>query len=135
LLTKAGAGHPIAAIYFLWSAALVAACLGDMLGDKDETPGPAPLDAVIVLCTGIATTFVIFIFQYLTWSQVGNAVMLGVQARYLLPILPLVALAIPRICFAGGDVWRTACGLVPIVASATGLVALPVAVVWLYYVQ
>jgi hypothetical protein len=122
-------------IYFLWSAALVAACLGDMLGDKDETPGPAPLDAVIVLCAGIATTFVIFIFQYLTWSQVGNAVMLGVQGRYLLPILALVALAVPRICFAGGDVWRTACGLVPIVASAAGLVALPVAVVWRYYVQ
>jgi Predicted membrane protein (DUF2142) len=122
-------------IYLLWSAALVAACVGDMLGHKDEAPGPAPLDAVIVLCAATASIFIIFIFQYLTWTLFGNAVVLGVQGRYFLPMLPLTALALPRIRFAGGDVWRTACGLVPAVASAAGLVALPVAVVWRYYAQ
>ena len=122
-------------IYLLWTAAFAAACLGDMLGDKDEKPGPAPLDTVIVLCTGIATTFVIFIFQYLTWASVGNAEIHEVRGRYLLPILALTVLAIPRIRFAGGDAWRTAFGVVPVAASAAGLVALPVAVVWRYYVQ
>jgi uncharacterized membrane protein len=121
--------------YLLWTAAFAAACLGDMLGDKDEKPGPAPLDTVIVLCTGIATTFVIFIFQYLTWASVGDAEILEVRGRYLLPTLALTALAIPRIRFAGGDAWRNVFGVVPVVASAAGLVALPVTVVWRYYVQ
>jgi len=122
-------------IYLLWTAAFAAACFGDMLGDEDEKPGPAPLDAVIVLCAGIATTFVIFIFQYLTWASVGDAEILEVRGRYLLPILALMALAIPRIRFAGGKVWRTAFAAVPVVASAAGLLALPVAVVWRYYMQ
>jgi hypothetical protein len=122
-------------IYLLWTAAFAAACLGDVLGDKDEKPGPAPPDSVIVLCAGIATTFVIFIFQYLTWASVGNPEILEVRGRYLLPILALTALAIPRIRFAGGDVWRTAFAAVPVVASAAGLVALPIAIVRRYYLQ
>ena len=122
-------------IYLLWTAAFAAACLGDILGDKDEKAGPVALDTVIVLCAGIATTFVIFIVQYLTWASVGNAEIQEVRGRYLLPILALTALAIPRIRFASGDAWRTAFGVVPVLASAAGLVVLPVAVVWRYYVQ
>jgi len=61
--------------------------------------GPALWPGVLGLVTIVALTSVFSAALYITWTALGSPTINGLQGRYILPVLPLLAWAIPE--------WRT----------------------------
>ncbi len=76
-------------LYALWTGALALASLG-LLTER----GPGPASALAGLLGIALGAWAIMLAQYLGWTEVGAAVIAGVQGRYFLPLLPFLAVAV-----------------------------------------
>ena len=115
-----------------WAVALLCAALADIFDRRRTTVARRHFaDTILLLSAIFAAVLLIYQSQYLSFTPVGWDWISGVQGRYLLPLLPLVALALP----AGGRQWLPSWSLaVPAVLTATaGLYMIPLAVVRFFY--
>lgn len=55
-----------------------------------------PIQKYIILGLFLFITLIIFLIEYVTWTSVGAPVILGIQSRYFIPILPLLFLFLYR---------------------------------------
>lgn len=125
-------------LYRLWYAALAAAALGAMaLPRGDPGPAPRPWVTALLLAGGAACLWGIILLQYLSWTNVGQAAVDGMQGRYLLPILLLLVPALPglRLPALGAGTARVLLTLPAAAAALLGLGVLPAAVVLRYYLR
>ena len=89
------------ATYKLWWGAAVLAILSCLL--RRRAVGPASswlrpaLEAALLLAGALATIWAVYISQYLAWTNVGNTLIEGPTGRYYLPVVPLLALALPQL--------------------------------------
>jgi len=120
-------------LYWLWALSLAAAALADAVGRR---AGAAVLPwrqaAWPLLCVA-AAWLGIYLSQYLTWSPVGNALIDGAQGRYLLPLLPVLALALPSL--PAVPALRVAAATFPAAACLAGAAAVPVVIIRFYYLH
>jgi hypothetical protein len=120
-------------MYLAWGLAVLVALLADGLGTPDEAPGlPLWRAALLAGLVGIAA-WAVFIAQYLSWTRVGEALIDGVQGRYALPLVAMLALAVPRVRVQGGAMLRRGLTVVPVGMALLDAVALPVLTVWTYW--
>ena len=115
-----------------WKVALVCAALADMVGGRRSTMARSWLpDSMLLLAAVFVTVLLIYLSQYLSFTPVGWDWISGVQGRYLVPLLPLVALALP----AGSSRPLLSRSLtVPAALAATaGLYVIPLTVVRFFY--
>ncbi len=76
----------------------------------------------LFICLLIFAAFIaIYLSQYLVWTDVGAAHVGGPQGRYLLPLVPFLALALPELKFPP---FMKANWLIPLVPLAAGLICL-----------
>ena len=123
------------AMFDFWFVALGFAVLGDVLapGQADQ---PRVCFALIALLSIVATVFAIFDAEYLTWSTVGRSPVIdGFQGRYALPLLPLVAVALPPLQRPMRTWFRAALTTPAVAAAAVGVAYLPVLVIERYYLH
>ncbi|MDR5831968.1 DUF2142 domain-containing protein [Caballeronia sp. LP006] len=57
-----------------------------------------PAGDLVTVAAGSSSTLLIFASLYLAWSPVGGSVVEGVQGRYFLPLVGLIALIVPQFC-------------------------------------
>jgi hypothetical protein len=110
-------------LYWLWAAAGAAALLAEL------PEGPrgriSAATAALALATAAATVLLIWLSQYLNWTNVGAAEILGPSGRYLLPILPIFIFIVPRLVFPGAWALRGAGVWFPALAALVSLAILP----------
>ncbi|PWU23029.1 MAG: hypothetical protein C5B48_09325 [Candidatus Rokuibacteriota bacterium] len=119
-------------LYTVWAVGLVAACVVDLL---NVSASRRWLDSAVLLVGATSCVLAIYVAQYLLWTSVGMTRIEGVQGRYLLPILPMLALALPPLAVPGGAMLRRAAILVPVAAAVAGLITLPMVIVSAYYLR
>ena len=115
-----------APLYGLWLAALGAGALSDAFSGAGPVRNQArllPVTAVFLSATAVALAL------YLQWTPVGMPWIGGLEGRYFLPFLPVLALALPG--WAGPRMSR-ALLCVPLVVALTDLVWLPGVVLAFY---
>jgi uncharacterized membrane protein len=125
-------------VYGAWCWAALAALIADAIADR-RRPGlpfrslpPAPSDTTVLLLSAFGAFLGIYLSQYLIWTYVGLAQVDGPQGRYLLPLVPLAALAIPRFRLRGGEVLSGVLTALPLLVAAADVVVLPMAFVATY---
>jgi len=119
-------------MYRLWTIALAAAVLGDMLANQ-RRDGPRVPETLLIAAIGVACLFATYLALYLTWTPVGAERIEGVQGRYLLPLLALLGLALPRVAVPRPIALRAACALVVTVAGLATIAVVPALAVRAYY--
>ena len=102
----------------LWIVALVAAAAG-----SGGRPACGATLALLAFASGLAV-WLVLLSQYLSWSNVGDPRIDGPQGRYLLPILPIFALALGN---GGAGTRRRVLRFAPIALAALGLIVVPLA--------
>lgn len=82
-------------LYALWCIALMAAMLADRQerGALPVTPG----EQMAILLMLLLITIAIYMSQYLSWTPVGAAAVIGPSGRYFLPLLPAAVFLLPRL--------------------------------------
>ncbi len=132
-------------LYTLWTWALVCACLADFLARADDGR-PAlrigPTEIVLLALSAAPMVIAIYQSQYLLWTPVGGSSISGPAGRYWLPLVPLLAIAVPRCrplpwarAAAAMSVGSAALTIVPVAAAFASLVAVPALVVMTYFVR
>ncbi|HTR17769.1 MAG TPA: DUF2142 domain-containing protein [Acetobacteraceae bacterium] len=81
--------------YRAWAAALAAALAGAACGTSQDAKPWRASDALFVAVLLTASVIAVHIALYLSWTQVGAAVISGVQGRYFLPLVPFLPLLVP----------------------------------------
>ncbi len=122
-------------LYGLWGAAVVVAVLSEMVGGRGSNRGLRLWDTLLLAAVLAATLIAIVLSQYLSWTPVGNNSVEGVQGRYLLPLVPFVALILPRIGVPGGILARGLGMVAPTAAAIAGSVAMPFLFLYIYYLR
>ncbi len=121
-------------LYGLWTVVLAAAVLGDMLAGR-RRDGSQAQETLLVGAIGVACLFATYLALYLSWTLVGAERIEGVQGRYLLPLLALLGLALPRVKVPGAPLLRVACvSLIALALLASALV-LPTLAAQAYYLR
>lgn len=110
-------------IYNLWMAGATGALVADMLTEDDR--GPALPDTFVLMAAIFGSIFLVWLSEYLTWTNVGLEEIDGAQGRYFLPLFPILGLALPLIKFRGAWMLRRAALSLPILASLGTLILLP----------
>jgi hypothetical protein len=82
--------------YHGWWLALGLAGLSVLLASRPAIPWRAA-DAAFILLLIVVSVFALEIAMYLSWDQVGDPVITGLQGRYYLLFLPFLMLVVPRI--------------------------------------
>jgi uncharacterized membrane protein len=119
--------------YMVWVAALGTACLADLIDPNATQARPRRVESILLLLVCIASVFAIYLSQYLAWTPVGAERIEGPQGRYLTPLMPLLAVALPRFAVPLGGVIRVAGWLALAIAGAIGLFVIPATIVAFYY--
>ncbi len=119
-------------LYPLWLAAAAIAVLSEMGGHDRHSPKPRPL---LILLALAASYVLICVSTYLTWTPVGADHLAGMQGRYLLPLVPFLALALPRFRLPGGGTLHAAGMLAPTIAAIAGAITLPMVFLSAYYLR
>lgn len=110
------------AVYLFWIVAFAALALQGRARDLSLP------ETVLLPAAALACLWAVILSQYMSWMNVGSGTVLGLQGRYLLPILPLLApmLAAPQAsgatAFAG---WRRVVETMPYLAAAMALALVP----------
>jgi uncharacterized membrane protein len=78
--------------YAGWVVALVAACLACLAGGRRRV---APMDAVAILLVLFASMLAMELSLYLTWTNIGQASIDGINGRYFLLFPPFLVLLLP----------------------------------------
>ena len=113
------------ALYALWYLAVPAALLCDLMTRRGNRAEGSASQFLLGLAACVACVFGIYLSQYLSWTAVGHTDVQGPSGRYLLPLLPFVALSLPLIPVPGGSRLRAALAVPAIVAVGVGLAVLP----------
>ena len=132
-------------LYRLWTWAVACAVLADVLAHADARR-PAvrigPLDTLLLILSAAAVVVAIYQSQYLLWTPVGGPSILGPSGRYWLPLVPLLAVTVPRLqpfhqvrLVARIAVVRAALTMTPVATAIASLVAVPALVVVTYFVR
>jgi uncharacterized membrane protein len=127
--------------YQWWLWASIAAVLCGFVNDGARAGfrcSAADAAFVILICS--LCVILVYVGQYLTWTQVGVKRVDGVQGRYLLPIFPVLALGIPAMGFlsshkTSAKIPRWVMIFMPTSAAIAGIIWLPLLVVRRYYLQ
>ncbi|HQT65987.1 MAG: hypothetical protein B7Z78_09125 [Rhodospirillales bacterium 20-60-12] len=115
-----------APLYTIWMIGAAGALLADLL---DPTPVLwSWRDASLIALALAGTMILVWLSQYLDWTNVGLAEVDGPTGRYVLPLLPFIALGLPLIRLPGSQYVRAAATCLPILAAAVTLIMLPHAV-------
>jgi hypothetical protein len=121
------------AFYLLWIVALAAAFLADLTAPHAASGPSRWLEPPVLLAACAATVLAIYLSQYLAWTPVGATRIEGPQGRYLVPLIPLVAVALPRFPMPNGRAIRLAGMLMPAAAATVGIFVIPATIVAFYY--
>jgi len=121
-------------LYGLWTAALAAATLGDVFASH-RRDGPRVQETLLIAAIGVACLFATYLALYLTWTPVGAERIEGVQGRYLLPLLALLGLALPRLAVPRPIALRAACALVVTLAGLATIAVVPALAARAYYLR
>jgi hypothetical protein len=116
------------ALYALWLGALAAAVASDLLAVPRAARwhwANGLWNAALI----VASTFAIAWALYIQWTPVGMPWVAGIEGRYFLPFLPVLAIALPRLGWARGSV---ALALIPAAVAVVDLVWLPRVVAGFY---
>lgn len=117
-----------------WAVAVGCAFGADGLGRGEGRAAGHWADAGLLVLAVLAGIVLIYISQYLVWTRVGAGQIAGPQGRYLLPLVPMLALAVPRVALAGRPLRAALC--VPAVAAALGgLAVVPGLIVTAFYLR
>jgi hypothetical protein len=103
-----------------------------MLADE-RRDGPHVQETLLILAIGAACLFATYLALYLTWTPVGAERIEGVQGRYLLPLLALLGLALPRLALPRATALRVGCTALVALAGLATIAMLPVLAVRAYY--
>ncbi len=122
-------------LYPFWWVAVGIAVASEMIGRRGAGRGLRLADTLLLLLMLAATVAAICVSQYLAWTPVGFTATEGVQGRYFLPLLPFLALVLPRAGIPGGGAARLAGLLAPGAAAIAGCVAMPFIFLWVYYLR
>ncbi len=126
-------------LYILWFAAAAAALAATLLSPNpslQRQPRLAgTLHTLLILALVFATFLAIYLSQYLDWTTPGANFIEGPQGRYLLPLVPFIGLAMPRLTFFGSTSIKSACTCLAIIPALAGLAALPELIVYSYYLR
>jgi len=114
-----------AALYTLWYTAVPAALLCDLIAGRAGTRQGRLTDLALGVMAAAACVLGIYLSQYLSWTVVGNPTVQGPSGRYLLPILPFLALSLPAFKLRGGRWLRAALTAVPVMAALASAAVLP----------
>lgn len=121
-------------MYAVWTMAGIAALLACAVPDCSKTRTHR-IAAFVMIMALLASVILVYITQYLSWTLVGAPEIEGVQGRYFIPLLAFSGFAVPRICVPGGQWPRLGLTLPAITASLLGLVAIPGAILFAYYIK
>jgi Predicted membrane protein (DUF2142) len=122
-----------AAFYLVWIVAAGVALVADLTTLPRATQLKGWLEAFFLLAACVASIFAIYLSQYISWTPVGAEYIEGPQGRYLLPLIPILAVALPRFILAGGGPIRSAALLVLAAVGGIGIFVIPTAIVAFYY--
>ena len=145
-------------LYEFWMCVIVAAVAAALLSPRPSGPErPAAVylpralqvaagglgwrDILLLVASAAGCVWVIYLSQYLTWTTVGADHVDGPQGRYFLPLLPMLALAIPRLALsnataqtAGRFGWAMLTAA-PVVGALASLALVPMAVIARWYMH
>jgi uncharacterized membrane protein len=82
--------------YTWWSVAIVTCLAGALFTPDNKSRRWQGLDALFVALLITASMQAICLALYLSWTKVGMPLISGVQGRYLLPLVALLPLILPR---------------------------------------
>lgn len=82
-------------------------------------------EAVLLLAAAAAAIWAVYISQYLAWTNVGDTTIIGPSGRYFLPVVPLLALALPPLRVSGTRLLAQGLGCVPLVMLVAMIYELP----------
>ncbi len=122
-------------MYTAWGFAVAAAVLCDLLAPKPREASGRLGDMALMLLASALCVLGIYLSQYLTWTPVGKASVDGPSGRYLLPILPFLAIGLPQLALPFSTALRAACLVLPVAAAAIGVVVLPLVIVAEFYLR
>ncbi len=132
-------------LYTLWAWALACAFVADVLPHAAAGRPPVRIgfgETALLLLSATAIVIAIYQSQYLLWTPVGGPSILGPSGRYWLPLIPMLAIAVPRYqplpnvrVMAGIAAMRAVLAAVPVAAAFASLVAVPSLIVMTYYVR
>jgi hypothetical protein len=110
-------------LYVLWGLAAAMALLSEIAaGPIGRTTS---ITSIFALADCAATVLLVWLSQYLVWTDVGTPSIQGPAGRYLLPILPLLIFVLPRLTFPGAALLRGTGTALPILAALVDLAFLP----------
>jgi len=112
-------------LYTLWYTAVPAALLCDLMARRTGARQGSLADLALGIVASAACVLGIYLSQYLSWTLVGNPAVQGPSGRYLLPILPFLALSLPVFRVRGGGCLRAGLVVVPVAAALAGAAVLP----------
>ena len=126
-------------LYDGWNWILAAAFSAGLIGGR----GSLKIDArsnglrLVALAGAIASSWMIYLLQYLSWTKVGESLIEGVQGRYFIPVaaLALPFLAAPLLSIPGGFSLRRALSAAVIVAALFSVVSMSYVVLAAYYLR
>ena len=121
-------------VYTAWLYALYCAGVSGLVGSGSDSR-PSWTGAAAVGLALVGTVFVIYDAQYLSWTTVGKGAIDGVQGRYFLPFLPMLAIALPALRVPGGVWVRGVLALPTLALAVAGLGGIPLLVIQTYYLQ
>jgi uncharacterized membrane protein len=111
-------------LYQIWMVGIAGAVVADLLAE--EQPRSAWPDILLLMLVIIVSVYLVWISQYLNWTRVGLNDIDGPAGRYLLPLIPIFGLALPKIgFFRGAWVMRRVAMSLPILAAFYTLLLLP----------
>ena len=119
-------------LYRVWIGAILLAAAADACRGSEPVRW---LESTMLLAVAVLIVWAIYLSQYLTWSPIGLDHIEGPTGRYLLPVVPLVALAIPRLRAGGFPRIQAVLSAAPAIAVLCGLVVLPGLLVTSYYLR
>jgi hypothetical protein len=130
-------------VYNLWFAALglsIVACIlmPPRTASTDMVEAPKQGSAItilVMLLAVLATVWLTYIGQYLSWTHVGETRISGVQGRYFIPILLVAALGLPRLAVPGGLFLGRLASIPTLAAGLLGIALLPGVIMLAYYIR
>jgi uncharacterized membrane protein len=123
-------------LYWAWIAGVVGAALADLcLGGAapDERRWTGLAGALLLIAGALACVEAVYVSQYLVWTHVGLERIDGPQGRYFLPMVPLLALALPRFAVPGAPWLRSVLFVVPLAAAFADNLVLPTVMLTLFH--
>ena len=122
-------------LYLAWQVALAAALLAGLVEPAAERRASQWPEAALLLAAAAFAMLLICLSQYLNWTLVGLDRIEGVQGRYLLPLIPMVALALPQLTRRRGAALHATLSLLPLAAALYEMAILPLVVVHAWYLR